>query len=97
VGEAKLITEINANDTLDTSFFLTVESASTIYLSQNDASAIYEPNIPYIGTEPENPMAGTLWLDSTNNNTPKLKVYNGERWILVSGGESGFHPFFGGS
>jgi hypothetical protein len=75
------------NNTIDESFQLL--SASVQFLDETK-----EPDIPYIGTEPEGSVAGTLWVDSTNNNTPKLKVYNGERWILVSGGESGFHPFF---
>jgi len=74
-------------DNIDLSPYLTITSASTTY----------EPNIPYVSGSPSTPTAGTLWIDSTNNLRPALKVYNGSEWIAVSGAasESGFHPFFG--
>jgi hypothetical protein len=82
-------------DVLD--LFLTQSSASSTYLTITNASAAYEPNIPYVSGSPSTPAAGTLWIDSTNNLKPALKVYNGSEWIAVSGAasESGFHPFFG--
>lgn len=63
----------------------------------NVASLDFEPNIPYVSASPTSPVAGTLWIDSININSPKLKVYNGTKWIAVSGsgGDSGLHPFFG--
>ena len=77
--------------------YLTNINASANYLTQSSASTLYEPNIPYVSASPSTPTAGTLWIDSTDNETPTLKVYNGTEWIAVSGApsESGFHPFFG--
>jgi hypothetical protein len=63
----------------------------------NVASLDFEPNIPYVSASPTSPIAGTLWIDSTTITSPKLKVYNGTKWIAVSGGggDAGLHPFFG--
>jgi hypothetical protein len=80
---------------IDLSPYLTLSTASSTYLTQVSASTTYEPNIPYVSASPSSPTAGTLWIDSTTSTSPKLKVYNGTKWIAVSGGESGFHPFFG--
>ncbi len=82
---------------IDLSPYLTLSTASSTYLTQVSASTTYEPNIPYVSGSPSSPTAGTLWIDSTNNLKPALKVYNGSEWIAVSGAasESGFHPFFG--
>jgi hypothetical protein len=84
-------------DNIDLTPYLTLSTASTTYLTQSSASVNYEPNIPYVSGSPSTPAAGTLWIDSTNNLKPALKVYNGSNWIAVSGAasESGFHPFFG--
>lgn len=80
---------------IDLSPYLTLSTASSTYLTQADAITDYEPNIPYVSGSPSSPTAGTLWIDSTTNTSPKLKVYNGTKWIAVSGGDSGLHPFFG--
>jgi hypothetical protein len=85
----------NIVDNIDLSPYLTLSTASSTYLTQTSASVNYEPNIPYVSASPSSPTAGTLWIDSTTITSPKLKVYNGTKWIAVSGGESGFHPFFG--
>jgi hypothetical protein len=85
----------NIVDNIDLSPYLTLSTASSTYLTQTSASVNYEPNIPYVSASPSSPTAGTLWIDSTTSTSPKLKVYNGTKWIAVSGGESGFHPFFG--
>ena len=87
----------NIVDNIDLSPYLTLSTASSTYLTQVDAITDYEPNIPYVSGSPSTPTAGTLWIDSTNNLKPALKVYNGSEWIAVSGAasESGFHPFFG--
>ena len=84
-------------DNIDLTPYLTLSTASTTYLTMSSASTTYEPNIPYVSGSPSTPAAGTLWIDSTNNLRPALKVYNGTTWIAVSGAasESGFHPFFG--
>ena len=69
-------------------------SSSTSFLL-NSASANFEPNIAYVSASPSGPVAGTLWIDSTNSAAPALKVYNGSTWIAVSGSsEAGLHPFF---
>jgi hypothetical protein len=65
-----------------------------LYLTQSSASTLYEPNIQYVSGSPSSPIAGTLWIDSTNSAAPALKVYNGTIWIAVSGSDSGLHPFF---
>ena len=86
---------------IDTNFL--TKSASTQFLTNsasaqfltNSASANFEPNIAYVSASPSGPIAGTLWIDSTNSAAPALKVYNGSTWIAVSGSsEAGLHPFF---
>jgi hypothetical protein len=37
----------------------------------------------YQSTAPSSPVVGTLWVDSTDTNTPVLKVYNGTAWKAV--------------
>jgi hypothetical protein len=85
----------NNADILD--LYLTQSSASSLYLTIESASSTYEPDIPYASASPLVPSTGALWIDSTNNEIPLLKVYNGSEWIAVSGtsSDSGFHPFFG--
>jgi hypothetical protein len=58
------------------------------------ANLDFEPNIPYVSASPTSPVPGTLWIDSTTITAPKLKVYNGTTWIIASGADTGFHPFF---
>lgn len=86
------LTQSSASNT-----YLTQNFATNNYLTQSSASTLYEPNIEYVSASPSTPTAGTLWIDSTNSESPALKVYNGTTWIAVSGAasESGFHPFFG--
>lgn len=62
VGESKLITEANANNTLDTSFLLTSANASATYLSQSSASTTYLTQTSAIN----------LYIPKTDND----KVYN---------------------
>jgi hypothetical protein len=45
-----------------------------------------EPVVAYIGDEePLNPMKGMLWIDSSDQEFV-LKVYDGERWVVVRTG-----------
>lgn len=37
----------------------------------------------YQSSAPSSPVVGTLWVDSTDTNTPVLKVYNGTTWKAV--------------
>ncbi len=37
----------------------------------------------YQTSAPSSPVVGTLWVDSTDANTPVLKVYNGTTWKAV--------------
>lgn len=80
------------------SFILTnhyTKAASDAKYFLNSASSSFEPNIEYVSASPSGPVAGTLWIDSTNSAAPALKVYNGTTWIAVSGAsEAGLHPFF---
>jgi sulfur transfer complex TusBCD TusB component (DsrH family) len=67
------------------STYLTQINASAVYLTKEDAEIIYEPDIKFQSTEPLDPIAGQLWTDTTKAVSPILKVYNGEKWIVVSG------------
>ena len=55
---------------------------------------VAEEVLPYSSSTPSSPIAGSVWVDSTNPASPLLKVYNGSTWVSVSGGDSGLHPFF---
>ena len=55
---------------------------------------VAEEVLPYSTSTPASPIAGSVWVDSTNPASPLLKVYNGSTWVSVSGGDSGLHPFF---
>ena len=70
---------------LAASTYLTQINASAVYLTKEDAEIIYEPDIKFQSTEPLDPIAGKLWTDTTKAVSPILKVYNGEKWIVVSG------------
>ena len=99
--ESFVIADTYTKTQIDTNFL--TKSASTQFLTNsasaqfltNSASANFEPNIAYVSASPSGPIAGTLWIDSTNSAAPALKVYNGSEWIAVSGSsEAGLHPFF---
>jgi len=84
---------INVND------YLTKVDASATYLTQVGASSTYVDFtdtrlVKYGSTQPSNPDTGTVWIDSTNITSPITKVYNGTTWIIASGADTGFHPFF---
>jgi hypothetical protein len=86
------IADVYTKNESDNKYFL--NAASSQFLT-NSASANFEPNIAYVSASPSAPIAGTLWIDSTNSAAPSLKVYNGSTWIAVSGSsEAGLHPFF---
>jgi hypothetical protein len=86
------IADVYTKNESDNKYFL--NAASSQFLT-NSASSNFEPNIAYVSASPSAPIAGTLWIDSTNSAAPSLKVYNGSTWIAVSGSsEAGLHPFF---
>jgi len=53
-----------------------------LYLTQSSASTLYEKNIPYSSTTPEDPTQGDLWVDSTTT-PPALKTYDGTNWVQL--------------
>jgi len=65
------------------------QSEISDYLTIQSASDTYEPDIPYDSNAPESPLVGTLWIDTTDEAAPSLKVYNGSEWILMSGAGGG--------
>jgi hypothetical protein len=74
VNNSKIITIDNANDNLDLSNYLTVQSASQNYLPIDALLSI-----PYSSSAPFSPDLGDLWLDS-NNGDAILKVWDGGDW-----------------
>lgn len=40
-------------------------------------------SIPSGSTAPENPEQNPLWIDTTDENSPVLKKYNGTEWVIV--------------
>jgi hypothetical protein len=75
VNNSKIITIENANDNLDLSNYLTLQSASQNYLPIDALLSI-----PYSASAPLSPDLGDLWLDSANDDAV-LKVWNGGDWI----------------
>lgn len=73
------------------------DSVSNLITISNTGIVDFEPNILYTAASPVSASTGTMWVDSTDNEKPTLKVYNGNEWIAVSGAavEGGFNPFFG--
>ena len=94
---------INVNDYLTkvdaSATYITQVGASATYLTQANASANYVDFtdtrlVKYGSSQPSSPATGTVWIDSTNITSPITKVYNGTTWIIASGADTGFHPFF---
>jgi Putative Ig domain/IPT/TIG domain len=75
VNNSKIITIENANDNLDLSNYLTLQSASQNYLPIDALLSI-----PYSASAPLSPDLGDLWLDAANDDAV-LKVWNGGDWI----------------
>ena len=74
INNSKLITVGNANDNLDLSNYLTVQSASQNYLPIDALLSI-----PYSASAPVGPELGDLWIDSNDSNAI-LKVWDGGDW-----------------
>jgi len=66
----------------------TASAAAVDYLTNGALEGIYQKIISYFSTAPEDPNQGDLWIDSTDNSSPILKVYNGTEWTELSGGGS---------
>ena len=49
---------------------------------ESDSSLGAQPGLvaAYQTSAPSSPVLGTLWVDSTDENALKLKVYNGTTW-----------------
>ena len=49
----------------------------------------FETDIAYSSASPVSASTGQVWIDSTDNNAPLVKVYNGITWVEVSGAGGG--------
>jgi hypothetical protein len=90
VGDSKLITESNANDTLDTSFLLTNANASATYLSQSDASETYLQQANAQASFRNLIINGSMniWQRGTSFQSQALfaSAYTADRWQSYRGG-----------
>lgn len=43
--------------------------------------------LPYVTELPKNPVGGTLVLDATNPKAARVKYYNSEKWVDLSGND----------
>jgi hypothetical protein len=85
-----LVLDKAISELTDTSISSPVDGESLVY---DGTSWVNEDvSIPYASSEPT-PVAGKLWIDSSNSAEPVLKVYNGTDWIPVSG-SGGLVNFF---
>lgn len=85
-----LVLDKAVSELTDTSISSPVDGESLVY---DGTSWVNEDvSIPYSSSEPT-PVAGKLWIDSSNAAEPVLKVYNGIDWIPVSG-SGGLVNFF---
>ena len=85
-----LVLDKAVSELTDTSISSPVDGESLVY---DGTSWVNEDvSIPYLSSEPT-PVAGKLWIDSSNDAEPVLKVYNGTDWIPVSG-SGGLVNFF---
>ena len=85
-----LVLDKAVSELTDTSISSPADGESLVY---DGTSWVNEDvSIPYESSEPT-PVAGKLWIDSSNDAEPVLKVYNGTDWIPVSG-SGGLVNFF---
>ena len=85
-----LVLDKAVSELTDTSIASPTDGESLVY---DGTSWVNEDvSIPYSSSEPT-PVAGKLWIDSSNAAEPVLKVYNGIDWIPVSG-SGGLVNFF---
>jgi len=73
------LNELSAALNDDPNFYTTI---AEVYLTQSSASTLYQKNIPYSSTTPENPEEGDLWVDSSTA-PPALKTYDGTNWVQL--------------
>jgi hypothetical protein len=45
--------------------------------------------VRYSATSPTNASQGTLWIDTTDPESPIMKVYDGTTWLEISGAGGG--------
>jgi hypothetical protein len=59
--------------------------SSNVEEEENTGAVIEDAeNVVISETEPENPTNSTIWLD-TSSDSNILKIYDGTKWISVSG------------
>jgi hypothetical protein len=76
-------------ENIDLSPYLTIDSASSTYLTQSSASTQYERLIPYSSSSVVNVQTGDLWIDSSGS-SPLLKTYDGTEWVQLGGSDNVF-------
>ena len=64
----------------------------TLESSINSNFENFETDIAYSSASPVSASTGQVWIDSTDNNAPLVKVYNGTTWVEVSGAGGGGDP-----
>jgi hypothetical protein len=85
-----LVLDKSVSELTDTNISSPADGESLVYDGSQWVNE--DVSIPYSSSEPT-PVAGKLWIDSSNPADPVLKVYNGISWIPVSGA-GGLVDFF---
>lgn len=85
-----LVLDKSVSELTDTNISSPADGESLVYDGSQWVNE--DVSIPYSSSEPT-PVAGKLWIDSSNPAEPVLKVYNGISWIPVSGA-GGLVDFF---
>lgn len=85
-----LVLDKSVSELTDTNISEPADGESLVYDGSQWVNE--DVSIPYVSAAPT-PVAGKLWIDSSNPAEPVLKVYNGVDWIPVSG-SGGLVDFF---
>jgi len=62
---------------------------STLTTLESSVNSNFETDIAYSSASPVSASTGQVWIDSTDNNAPLVKVYNGTTWVEVYGAGGG--------
>lgn len=63
--------------------------SSTLITLESNINSNFEKDIEYSSASPISASVGQIWIDSTDNTAPLVKVYNGNTWVEVSGAGGG--------
>lgn len=65
------------------------KASTTLVTLESNINSNFEKDIAYSSASPVSASTGQVWIDSTDNNAPLVKVYNGTTWVEVSGAGGG--------